>query len=310
MFWSLVWTVSESLASPFYAFLKAIQVIQTIEYFNATEYFNGDGGGQSTTSLFDCLKQSALSTLLGVGRSLLTPRISLEVRLAGNISRVVLSQGLQLIEILAKLRLSEKFREKHRQHIGGWVTFVEVEREFRLTELNRLAIRLHFMWQLQRCNQDIKQAIQWLKDLTNTMLSRSSEIGESAEEADGLFLQHIQFQEAGKCCSATLGSIPIRRSRRPVPGRPRATTPAEDRFLALSARRRRTTCAAARCRPLSSIRKKNLRYYGAKSSSQCRSVCKKTSCVRLGTAYAGQENMFLGRSKMGFCAACPDLQWK
>ncbi|GFT93558.1 HTH_Tnp_Tc3_2 domain-containing protein [Trichonephila clavipes] len=33
-------------------------------------------------------------------------------------------------------------------------------------------------------------------------------------------------------------------------------------FLALSARRRRTYCAAARCRPLSSIRKKNLRYYG------------------------------------------------
>ncbi|GFW25250.1 transposable element Tcb2 transposase [Trichonephila clavipes] len=30
-------------------------------------------------------------------------------------------------------------------------------------------------------------------------------------------------------------------SRRPVPGRPRATTPAEDRFLTLSARRRRTT---------------------------------------------------------------------
>ncbi|GFS88358.1 HTH_Tnp_Tc3_2 domain-containing protein [Trichonephila clavipes] len=30
-------------------------------------------------------------------------------------------------------------------------------------------------------------------------------------------------------------------SRRPVPGRPRATAPAEDRFLALSARRRRTT---------------------------------------------------------------------
>ncbi|GFU63185.1 transposable element Tcb2 transposase [Trichonephila clavipes] len=30
-------------------------------------------------------------------------------------------------------------------------------------------------------------------------------------------------------------------SRRPVPGRPRATTPAEDHFLALSARRRRTT---------------------------------------------------------------------
>ncbi|GFV46051.1 HTH_Tnp_Tc3_2 domain-containing protein [Trichonephila clavipes] len=42
-----------------------------------------------------------------------------------------------------------------------------------------------------------------------------------------------------------------------VPGRPRATTPAEDRFLALSARREKNHyCAAARCRPLSSIRKK------------------------------------------------------
>ncbi|GFS95726.1 uncharacterized protein TNCV_251191 [Trichonephila clavipes] len=59
-------------------------------------------------------------------------------------------------------------------------------------------------------------------------------------------------------------------SRKPVPGRPRATTPAEDRFLALSARKKNHYCAAARCRPLSSIRKKNLRYYGAKSSSQCR----------------------------------------
>ncbi|GFU98167.1 transposable element Tcb2 transposase [Trichonephila clavipes] len=68
---------------------------------------------------------------------------------------------------------------------------------------------------------------------------------------------------------------------RPVPGRPRATTPAEDRFLALSARRRRTTTVPQLvARPLSSIRKKNLRYYGAKSFSQCRSVCKKTSCVR------------------------------
>ncbi|GFV56369.1 uncharacterized protein TNCV_3922981 [Trichonephila clavipes] len=110
-------------------------------------------------------------------------------------------------------------------------------------------------------------------------------------------------------------------SRRPVPGRPRATTPAEDRFLALSARRRRTNyCAAARCRPLSSIRKKNLRYYGAKSSSQCRSVCKKTSCVRSPqrttakeTAYAGQENMFLGRSNNGLLCCSqtsPDLQWR
>ncbi|GFU39457.1 transposable element Tcb2 transposase [Trichonephila clavipes] len=41
----------------------------------------------------------------------------------------------------------------------------------------------------------------------------------------------------------TLGSIPIRRFcvQKTCSGRPRATTPAEDRFLALSARRRRTT---------------------------------------------------------------------
>ncbi|GFS91958.1 transposable element Tcb2 transposase [Trichonephila clavipes] len=43
-------------------------------------------------------------------------------------------------------------------------------------------------------------------------------------------------------------------SRRPVLGR-RATTPAEDRFLALSARREKNHyCAAARCRPLSGRR--------------------------------------------------------
>ncbi|GFU51946.1 HTH_Tnp_Tc3_2 domain-containing protein [Trichonephila clavipes] len=36
-------------------------------------------------------------------------------------------------------------------------------------------------------------------------------------------------------------------SRRPVPGRPRATTPAEDRFLALSAKEKNHYCATARC---------------------------------------------------------------
>ncbi|GFV06973.1 uncharacterized protein TNCV_3606801 [Trichonephila clavipes] len=46
-----------------------------------------------------------------------------------------------------------------------------------------------------------------------------------------------------------------------------------------------------------------------RNRSQCRSVCKKTSCVRFpstddseGTAYAGQENMFLDAATMGFCA--------
>ncbi|GFT81531.1 HTH_Tnp_Tc3_2 domain-containing protein [Trichonephila clavipes] len=53
-------------------------------------------------------------------------------------------------------------------------------------------------------------------------------------------------------------------SRRPVLGRPRATTPAED--SSFGTKEKNHYCAAARCRPLSSIRKKNLRYYGAKSS--------------------------------------------
>ncbi|GFY26018.1 uncharacterized protein TNCV_1917681 [Trichonephila clavipes] len=68
-------------------------------------------------------------------------------------------------------------------------------------------------------------------------------------------------------------------------------------------------CAAARCRPLSGIRKKNLRYYGATSSSQCRSVCKKTSCVRSPQRTTAKEPLMLGKrtcfldaATMGFCA--------
>ncbi|GFU80163.1 uncharacterized protein TNCV_3987721 [Trichonephila clavipes] len=41
-------------------------------------------------------------------------------------------------------------------------------------------------------------------------------------------------------------------------------------FSSFGTKEKNHYCAAARCRPLSSIRKKNLRYYGAKSSSQCR----------------------------------------
>ncbi|GFU89484.1 paired domain-containing protein [Trichonephila clavipes] len=87
------------------------------------------------------------------------------------------------------------------------------------------------------------------------------------------------------CCSATLGSIPIRRFcvRRPVPGRPRATTiPAEDRFFLLfRLKGRNTTVPQLVADHFQASGKKNLRYYGAKSSSQCR-VCmqEKTSCVR------------------------------
>ncbi|GFT96680.1 paired domain-containing protein [Trichonephila clavipes] len=110
-------------------------------------------------------------------------------------------------------------------------------------------------------------------------------------------------------------------SRRPVQGRPRATTPAEDRFLALSARRKKNHyCAAARCRPLSSIRKKNLPLL------RCEIVFTMQVCMQEaqlcafpstddseGTAYAGQENMFLGRSNNGLLCCSqtsPDLQWR
>ncbi|GFT22202.1 uncharacterized protein TNCV_3272401 [Trichonephila clavipes] len=107
-------------------------------------------------------------------------------------------------------------------------------------------------------------------------------------------------------------------SRRPVPGRPRATTPAEDRFLALSARRRRTTTVRSSLQTTFKHQKKNLRYYGAKSSLQ---VCMQENQLCAfpstddseGTAYAGQENMFLGRSNNGLLCCSqtsPDLQWR
>ncbi|GFV21045.1 transposable element Tcb2 transposase [Trichonephila clavipes] len=109
-------------------------------------------------------------------------------------------------------------------------------------------------------------------------------------------------------------------SRRPVPGRPRATTPAEDRFLALSARRRRTTTVPQLVADhFQSIRKKNIRYYGAKSFTMqvCMQkdqlLCSPQRTTAKGTAYAGQENMFLGRSNNGLLCCSqtsPDLQWR
>ncbi|GFV31579.1 uncharacterized protein TNCV_1680241 [Trichonephila clavipes] len=93
---------------------------------------------------------------------------------------------------------------------------------------------------------------------------------------------------------------------------PRATTPAEGRFLALSALEewKNHYCAAARCRPLSSIRKKNLRYYGAKIVFTMQApVCKKTSCVRSLNGRRREEPLMLGKrtcfldaATMGFCA--------
>ncbi|GFU94342.1 transposable element Tcb2 transposase [Trichonephila clavipes] len=77
-------------------------------------------------------------------------------------------------------------------------------------------------------------------------------------------------------------------------------------------------CAAARCRPLSSIRKKNLRYYGAKSSSQCRSVCKDQLCAFLNgrqrrNRLCWAREHVSGRSNNGLLCCSqtsPDLQWR
>ncbi|GFW05727.1 uncharacterized protein TNCV_3407931 [Trichonephila clavipes] len=104
-------------------------------------------------------------------------------------------------------------------------------------------------------------------------------------------------------------------SRRPVPGRPRPRPPTSYNTCRrpfssfFGTKEKNHYCAAARCRPLSSIRKKNLRYYGAKSSSQCRSVCKKTSCVRSSQRTTAKEPLMLGKrtcfldaATMGFCA--------
>ncbi|GFV20060.1 uncharacterized protein TNCV_2702441 [Trichonephila clavipes] len=83
-------------------------------------------------------------------------------------------------------------------------------------------------------------------------------------------------------------------------------------FSSFGSKEKNHYCAAARCRPLSSIRKKNLRYYGAKSFRQCRSVCKKTSCVRSpfnGTTakeppmlFESKRTCFFDAATMGFCA--------
>ncbi|GFU92060.1 uncharacterized protein TNCV_559931 [Trichonephila clavipes] len=99
--------------------------------------------------------------------------------------------------------------------------------------------------------------------------------------------------------------------RRPVPGRPRATTPAEDRFSSsFGTKEKNHYCAAARCRPLSSIRKKNLRYYGAKSSS-CNAglyARRPVVCVPPQRTTAkeplmlGKRTCFLDAATMGFCA--------
>ncbi|GFY11359.1 uncharacterized protein TNCV_4473421 [Trichonephila clavipes] len=104
-------------------------------------------------------------------------------------------------------------------------------------------------------------------------------------------------------------------SEDPALSRPtRATTPAEDRFLALSARKRRRTTTVPQL--VADHFQASGRRISATTVPRNRHQCTmqvcitKTSCVRSPqrttakeTAYAGQENMFLGHATtMGFCA--------
>ncbi|GFS48727.1 transposable element Tc3 transposase [Trichonephila clavipes] len=81
-------------------------------------------------------------------------------------------------------------------------------------------------------------------------------------------------------------------------------------FSALSARRRRTTTVPQLVVDhFQASGRRISRYYGAKSSSQCRSVCKKTSCVRSPQRTTAKEPLMLGKrtcfldaATMGFCA--------
>ncbi|GFV29448.1 paired domain-containing protein [Trichonephila clavipes] len=110
-------------------------------------------------------------------------------------------------------------------------------------------------------------------------------------------------------------------SRRPVPGRPRATTPAEDRFLALSAYEGEEPLL---CR--SSLQTTFKHQEEESPLLRCEIVFTMQVCMQEdqlcafpqrttaeGTAYAGQENMFLGRSNNGLLCCSqtsPDLQWR
>ncbi|GFY00030.1 transposable element Tcb2 transposase [Trichonephila clavipes] len=103
-------------------------------------------------------------------------------------------------------------------------------------------------------------------------------------------------------------------SRRPVPGRPRATTPAEDRFLALSARRRRTTTVPqlvadhfqASGRRISATTVRN-RLHNAGLYARRPVVC--VPLVRSPQRRTAKEPLMLGKrtcfldaATMGFCA--------
>ncbi|GFU43823.1 uncharacterized protein TNCV_652151 [Trichonephila clavipes] len=102
-------------------------------------------------------------------------------------------------------------------------------------------------------------------------------------------------------------------SRRHVPSRPRATTPAGDRSIALSARRRRRISVPQLVADHSVASWR--RISAAKASSQFRSLCKVSSCVctpqpttEKSPLILGKRTPFLDQAAMGFCTLCRRVQ--
>ncbi|GFV04556.1 HTH_Tnp_Tc3_2 domain-containing protein [Trichonephila clavipes] len=109
-------------------------------------------------------------------------------------------------------------------------------------------------------------------------------------------------------------------SRRPVPGRPRATTPAEDRFLALSARRRRTTTFVpqlvadhfqASGRRISATTVRN-RLHNASLYARRPVVCVPLNGRQRRNRLCWAREHVSDAATMGFCAVHDesDLQWR
>ncbi|GFW44390.1 transposable element Tcb2 transposase [Trichonephila clavipes] len=96
---------------------------------------------------------------------------------------------------------------------------------------------------------------------------------------------------------------------RPVPGRPRATTPAEDRFLALSAGRRRTTTVPqlvadhfqASGRRISATTVRN-RLHNAGLYARRPVVCVPQRTTAKEPLMLGKRTCFVDAATMGFCA--------
>ncbi|GFW54388.1 transposable element Tcb2 transposase [Trichonephila clavipes] len=91
-------------------------------------------------------------------------------------------------------------------------------------------------------------------------------------------------------------------SRRPVTGRPRATTPAEDRFLALSARRSSLQTTFKHQEEESPLLRCEIVFTMQVCMQEDQLCAFPSTDDSEGTAYAGQENMFLGRSNNGLLA--------